>query len=281
MSTLKPGRPSLPRRAVEFAYLRLFGRRTAQRLNDYLLNLALRARGYDNFQDADSSGEAAFLDRLAAQAPALCIDVGANVGGYSRRLLEQTGSRVLAFEPLPLAFRQLSTLQAKFPERFECFNVGMADRRTELELHFGAGDSEHASFSAEVSEIDYVGRSNVNRMFVPVTTLDDFLVERFPAGTPPIDLIKIDTEGFEFEVLAGASRTIETVRPRYLQLEFNLHQMFRGRTLLDLTRRLLGYRVYQMLPHGGGLAPRDPRSTLANVYRFSNFVFVRDDIVID
>ena len=250
-----------------------------QAMNNRVLHMALRARGYNNCGDLRSSGEALLLERVARDDPRLCIDVGANVGGYSRALLERTGARVIAFEPLPRAFASLQGLARSHPERLIAVNRGVGDFSGELEIFHGAADSEWASFSREVNAIDYVGAANRNALKVPVTTLDDYLAtegrEYLAAG---IDLLKIDTEGYEYEVLRGARNTLSGIRPRFIQIEFNWHQLFRGQSLHSLAALLPGYQAFQLLPYGAGLSSVDTRRPESNIYHYSNFVFAREDV---
>jgi FkbM family methyltransferase len=270
---------ALPILVVKQTYVYVFGRSSMQSLNNFVLSLAMRARGYNNFRNARRTGEYGFMKLLARYDPKLCIDIGANKGGYAEDLLSLTRSKVISFEPLPKAFEILSRLKGRFEGRFECINKGVGDKIASLELHYGAEDSPHASFSSDVRQIEYVGRSNVHVMRVDVITLDSFLESHFPNDVPKIDLIKIDTEGFECEVLAGARKTIAESRPKFVQIEFNLHQLFREQSLFTLASLLPGYRVYQLLPYGQGMVLRDPKEPESNIYHFSNFVFVRDDIV--
>jgi FkbM family methyltransferase len=188
-----------------------------QRFNNTLLALALRGRGYNNFA---ATGEQEFLRLLSRHNPKVCIDVGANKGKYSEALLTLTNSLVVAFEPLPEAFQSLLSLQRRFPNRIIVINEGLADRDAELELHFGAGDSPLASFSTEINEIDYVGSENRNIVKVSVSTLDNFFQGR-GNELGDIDLLKIDTEGFEYEVLLGAQHTIRERKPKFVQIEWN------------------------------------------------------------
>jgi FkbM family methyltransferase len=260
---------------IEKLYVKTFGRPSLQKVNDKLLHFALRSRGYLNFADAWESGEANFIRLLVRFNPGLCIDVGANKGNYSRALLGLPETKVIAFEPLPKAFKSLEAIRKEFPDRFRCFNLGIADRDTVLTLHFGEEDSELASYSAEVNHIGFIGRKNVNVVESRVITLDSFLENR---TTEEIDLLKIDTEGYENEVLAGARNTICYNPPKFIQIEFNYHQLFRSQSLYSLSKRLPGYKTYQLLPFGHGLAPRDPSAPETNIYYYSNFVFVREDI---
>ena len=88
-----------------------------------------------------------------------------------------------------------------------------------------------------------------------------------------IDLIKIDTEGFEAEVFEGAKKTFTIIKPKFIQMEFNWHQIFRNTSLNFFAEKLPDYDVYQLIPNGW--VKRDPKDPLVNIYLFSNFVFVR------
>ena len=50
-----------------------------------------------------------------------------------------------------------------------------------------------------------------------------------------IDFIKIDTEGYEFEVLDGAKNLLKEQQPKFIQIEFNWHQLLKGQTLYKLS----------------------------------------------
>jgi FkbM family methyltransferase len=256
----------------------VFGRASGQGINGVILSAALHAKGYNNFESLRVSGEEHFIKLLATHNPRLCIDVGASTGSYTESLLRHTSADIVAFEPLPDAFSTLSRLEYQFPGRLISVNKGVGEENGVLSLHFGAGDSEFASFSDEVSEIAYVGASNTRTLDVDVITLDSFIADTYSDAPPEIDLIKIDTEGFEFEVLRGARETLRQTRPKFIQIEFNWHQLFRAHSLLSLSRFLPGYQAYQILPYGKPLSFRDVALPESNIFRFSNFVFVREDI---
>jgi len=218
-----------------------FARRAMNTKANQLLNLSLRLLGFNNHGSADKSGENYFLECFAKTNPLFCVDVGANVGRYSRYLLTHSSSFVIAFEPLPGAFEKLKLLKKEFGTRFTIVNQGCADKSGPLKLNFGDELSELASFSPEVNGIDYVGKSNVNSINLQTTSLDDYFhSNRLPAEAR-CDLLKIDTEGYEFEVMKGAVEFIKAHRPRVIQIEFNLHHLFRGHSLKLLTQDLTQY----------------------------------------
>jgi FkbM family methyltransferase len=261
-------------------YLFVLARPSMQIFNDQVLHLALRGKGYNNYRSFKSSGEEAFLKLLATFHPRLCIDIGANKGAYSVALLGLTDSKVIAFEPLPKVFESLRELQAKFRDRLLAVNKGVGDRNTELDLHFDDEYSEWASFSTEINEIDYIGEKNKNSIKVEVVTLDRFFETLKDADVSQIDLLKIDTEGYEYEVLVGAEATLRDKKPKFVQIEYNWHQLFRNQSLFKLASLLPGYVPYQLLPYGSGLSKVDVRKPENNIYYYSNFVFVRKDIII-
>ncbi len=262
-------------------YAFIFARPSMQFVNNALLRLALRGRGYDNFGDLTATGEHTFIKLLARFKPSLCIDVGANKGHYSHTLLESTTTKVIAFEPLPEAFKSLKMLAAEFPGRLVAVDKGVGSENAELDLYYGEADSELASFSTEINEIAHVGEANKNRVKVPVVTLDTYFEHESRAlGAHEIDLLKIDTEGYEYEVLTGATDTIRKLRPKFIQIEYNWHQLFKMRSLYSFARLLDGYVPYQLLPYGSGLIKVDVRKPESNIYRYANFVFVREDIKI-
>jgi FkbM family methyltransferase len=255
-------------------YLLVFGSKMLQRINDALLTFTLRARGYNNYDDARVSGEQFFIAKVLTRLdPKVCIDVGANVGSYSARLLRMTNAMVYAFEPLSEPFSQLTKFEQKFGGRFIAVNKGVGAKDETLTMHFNPKATEHASFSEEVKDVPYV--ENRLSQDVEVITLDTFFLGNFDRDG--LDFLKIDTEGFEYEVLCGAQRTIATHKPKMIQIEYNWHQLFKRQTLYSFATLLAGYQVFQMLPNR--LVRRDPADPHCNIYHYSNFVFIRDDLV--
>lgn len=238
-------------------------------VTDFLLAQALCARGYNNYRNSDESGEAFFIKSILAPTyPKLCFDIGANVGNYTNELLRVTNARVIAFEPLPTAFRTMQDQLREFSDRVVFENKGVGAANKDLIIHFSPDALSQASFSEEVKKVSYV--SNEEKLCVPVVTLDTYCQEH---EIEEIDFIKIDTEGYEAEVFSGAERVFRQIRPKFIQIEFNWHQLFRSTSLYYFSERLPDYRVFQLLPNGW--IERDPKSPLSNIFEFSNFVFVR------
>lgn len=257
-------------RRLQAAYVRVFSSQAAQETNHKLLKLCLRATGYNPTDTGEESGEAALVKRYSDLGLRRVIDVGANVGKYSRMLLRCGFDSVVAFEPHPACLEDLRALAGEYPGRITVESSAVGSTAGKLPLHFNPSNLALASLAEEANRVAYV--SNSRTVEVEVTTLNSYF-----SGYPhPIELLKIDTEGFERDVLRGAREMRETNPPKVIQLEFNSHHLYRGVSLDSMSRLLRGeYRGYRLLPGSNGLLPIDPASPYSNFYFFSNFVFVR------
>jgi FkbM family methyltransferase len=248
-------------------------------LNRRLLVLAERGLGYHHCCDPARSGELDLIRRIARTNPSWCIDVGANVGDYSAALLSSSGASVIAFEPLPAAYKRLGGLRERYANRFFAFDVGLGQNAGVLELRYPSDESVLASFSSAIKDVPYVKTQRLLTHRVQVVTLDEFLLgPEAKLAVSQIDLLKIDVEGFEYEVLQGARRTIAEIKPHVIQIEFNLHQLFTGHTLLHFAKLLPDYTVWQLLPHGSCLRRVDPCMNSSNIFAYANFAFIRSDL---
>lgn len=260
-------------------YAKAFARpsRAAQAVNHTLFHLALRGMGYNNGWKPEDSGEEWFVKNfLGPYDPHIVLDIGANVGDYSRLLLEHTNATVYAFEPLPAAYSHLKALSVKTGPRFRIVNAAVGAEHAMRPLHYAHPTSEHASLSTEVNAIPYVGAGNTKTMEVEVVALDTWILYSLtPAQRAQVDFVKIDVEGYEYEVLQGAQRFVDECKPIAIQIEWNLHQLMRGHTLRSMAALLPDYMPYQLLPRG--VRPVDVGRPEANIFCYGNFIFLRKE----
>ena len=123
-------------------------------------------------------------------------DVGANVGLYTRQFAERVGKlgHVVAFEPSPGTFRTLRSAMADYPN-VTCVNTALADFEGQADFHVDS----NANNPTDSLVSRGTGTHGAIRT-VAVRTGDGFVAEH-PELRP--NKIKIDVEGFEYEVLAG------------------------------------------------------------------------------
>ena len=145
---------------------------------------------------------------------AVCLDVGANIG-LTSLLMDQTfeGSKIVAYEPHPSTYEQLRiNIDANKTglNTIETFNFGLGD--AEGELLFRDVDQYNTGNSLLIE--GSLGAAAQNSTTVKVKTLDSISHD-----VGHIDLMKIDVEGFELDVLKGASKTLNSVDA--VLIEFN------------------------------------------------------------
>jgi FkbM family methyltransferase len=260
--------------AAKRIYEYIFARECMQGFNSALFKLALHGLGFNLSHELDKSGELHFLKRLGRFHPGLCIDIGANVGSYATALLESTDSTVICFEPLPETYSKLCSLKTTYGSRVLMKNCAIGESNTTMTIRYDPDRTELSSLSESALNVDYVKQCCTQSETVEVRTLDAVLESEFePYLSQGIDLIKIDVEGFERQVLTGAQQTIRRFRPRFIQMEYNMHQMYSQQSLWQFSQLLSGYDCYQLLPRGWRKI--DPRQAESNVYYYSNFVFAR------
>lgn len=137
-------------------------------------------------------GEMAFTLHLLRPNDLFC-DIGANAGAYTVLAAHATGSSVIALEPVPKTFNVLmqNIYMNNLSARVEAKPVGVG--RTPSKLHFTL---------CRDGKNHVVETPDENTVEAEVLPLDTVLSGRVPL------MIKIDVEGFEGEVLAGAKETL-------------------------------------------------------------------------
>jgi len=146
----------------------------------------------------------------------LALDVGANVGSCSLLMLA-AGLRVAAFEPVERNRLHLKTSAAKNPSRMRerlallPYGLGSKSRSAFMVSQEGNAGNSHVVDrpGADISDfadsaVNTMVRSNV----VVIRRLDDLLTLPADCGkgsVGAIALMKVDVQGFEFEVFTGAA----------------------------------------------------------------------------
>lgn len=123
----------------------------------------------------------------------LALDIGANVGLWSRDLCEHF-DRVIAFEPVA-DFRQC-LIRNVTAHNFEVRACALGEQDTQINMIITAENTGHS----------HVDTASIGTGSIPMYRLDSL-------DLPQIDYIKIDCEGYENTILRGAQETILKYRP--------------------------------------------------------------------
>lgn len=173
----------------------------------------------------------------------IVIDAGANIG-YLTVQFANIVKRVYSFEPQPYIFNMLCSniLFNNLNDKVEHYRVGLGDKEERGQLwsidkedfggvwnYGGRGlEWEHSHYKAtgEVREEDQI----------KVSTLDSFNIVK-------CDLIKLDVQGYEWQLIEGGKKTIESNLPIVL-LESNPERSDNDKKVLDYFKNL-GYSNFR------------------------------------
>lgn len=255
-------------------YAFLFARKIFFKMNYFLYHISLRGLGILNFQGEYLTGEKDWLKLyLPNKQKPIVFDVGANVGNYSKDVFESNpNSLVFSFEPHPKTYKKLIE-NIKNPN-FKSFNIAVGKEEGLLNLYdYNTKDgSAHASLYKDV--IKDIHKGTPIHHSVNIIKLDKFLVEQ---DLDQIDLLKIDTEGNEYNVLLGIKDHLENNKIKAIHFEFNEMNIISKVTFKDFWDILKNYRIYRILPFGALLEIKKYSPITCEIYAFQNIVAILKD----
>ena len=256
--------------------LKIFARPIFQKLHLKLLRIILGYLGYINFsEDFRLTGERNLFRILKSHHIRLSIDIGANKGQWANLYLRNTSGKIISFEPQSAPFKLLLEMQRQNPDRMNAINCAIGNRSGKIKINIHQYSDELSFINFKIKQMPLLQNKVTKMQMVPIYTLDE-LFEKEPDMFQGLDFIKIDTEGYEFEVLSGAIKLITDLKPKFIQIEMNWHQLFTGHTLWEMSKLLPDHKVFQLLPYGRSLYEIDPRDPVRNFMQLSNFLFVRN-----
>jgi len=254
-------------------YRWIFVRPALYQFHKLVFQLSLRGLGVLNYENRAVSGEKYFINKvlpnIAISDTPLFMDVGANIGEYTKALLVTCPeAQIHAFEPHPSSFMTLKN--NNFPANVKLHNLALGKNKRVSTLYDRVdveSGSSHASLHKSV--ISEIHKQDTTEFSVTIDTLDE-LCSRL--GIVEIDFIKIDTEGNELAVLLGARKLIENQSIRCIHFEFNEMNIVSRAFFRDFRRTLDGYELYRLLPQGMILLDSSPIAT--ELFAYQNIIAV-------
>jgi FkbM family methyltransferase len=191
------------------------------------LQRLVRRLGYDLTPRKKAKPLEAQLTAVLERIEITCVlDVGANAGQYGR-LLRAWGyrGRIVSFEPLAAAHARLELCAAGDPawQVAPRMALGARDGAATIEV---SAESDMSSILPQTELLRRISPSSrvIGRERVPIRRLDG-LAEQYLGPDEGI-FLKVDTQGLESEVLAGARQLLP--RLRGIQLEMSLVRCYQG-----------------------------------------------------
>ena len=178
------------------------------------------------------------------------IDVGANVGQsalHFHTLLPN--AQIFSFEPLPDCYEQLCHATKDIP-RIRSYNLALGDKEGEIGMH-------RSQFSPSSSLLEMGDLHKEAFPFTKDQTVEMVRMTTLDTVGSHLELkrnilIKIDVQGYEDKVLAGARRTLQETTVVILETSF--YELYSGQPLFSHIHGLLSDRGFAYAGSWGQLA---------------------------
>lgn len=159
------------------------------------------------------------------------FDVGANVGQYAQNMRELGyANKIVSFEPLSSAFKSLKR-KSERDGNWVVNHYALGDADIESSIHV-AGNSYSSSILdicpvhvKSAPESKYIGEEKIE-----IKRLDT-VFHSFCDSNERNVMLKIDTQGYEKNVIEGAVNSLEAIR--IIQVEMSLVQLYENEMLFD------------------------------------------------
>lgn len=181
---------------------------TIKLYNDSILSKFI----YDGFE----ADEINFLNSFLNEGDSF-VDIGANVGLFSLYAAKKVGPKgtVISFEPSQITYnRLLENIQLNNLTNVKAFKLGLSDKEAILELNISENGFEAWNTFVQSKDSKFSRKEQVQ-----VTSFDDFLKAN-AVDIDKITLIKLDVEGFEINVLKGATKLLSRENAPVFMVEY-------------------------------------------------------------
>ncbi len=180
--------------------------------------------------------------RLTRQSIDIIFDIGANVGQTAIKLSKAfPHAEIYSFEPVQKTFKDLQA-NVKHYKNIHPYCLGFGKQNEQKEIYIYS----KSLLSSCIPESPVMSsRKSCGVATLELETIDAYCHKHQISS---IDLLKVDTEGFDFEVIQGAQELLKNKQINFIYFEFfyvgNDHPSKLGGRLMDVHNFLLpfGYR---------------------------------------
>ncbi|QCX01856.1 FkbM family methyltransferase [Aggregatimonas sangjinii] len=188
------------------------------------------------------------LPILISDKKQVLIDIGANIGAYSfylSKFSEPLGARCIGFEPRKDTFSRL--IKNVTAPNFHAEHCACSSENGFADIFLPPSHGQ--SSLLKMPEFEGIATERIT-----TTTLDDYCLKNKVTN---LVFLKIDVEGFEFEVFKGAENTIKENMPIIICESENRHLNVQGKTTQNLIDKVceMGYSAYVISKSGKDFLP--------------------------
>jgi FkbM family methyltransferase len=159
-------------------------------------------------------------------SPATVIDVGANKGQFSLfSSVQWPNAEIISFEPIP---SQADKFEKVLGQRAQLHRLGLGSATSTLSLHLASRTDSSSFLPLSENQKQIFRMEETGSIDVPVRRLDDVLA---PSDIQSPALLKIDVQGFEYQVIEGMIGIRDCVKWIYVEASFV--ELYQGQVLHD------------------------------------------------
>jgi len=211
---------------------------------------AFRAVGLEvQWLRAANTGEAVLRNLLNQSDADVLLDVGANLGQFAEEV-RSVGfrRRIISFEALPDVHAQLARRAIGDAHWTVAPCMALGSERSVVEMNVAGNVASSSLLPMHRTHVEAAPESAyVRTQTVQVTRLDEICAGLLPAAGSVY--LKIDTQGYEREVLLGATGIMDRVV--VLQLELSLVPLYENGPLFTEMLHFadsLGFELFNVIP---------------------------------
>ncbi|HEY9003247.1 MAG TPA: FkbM family methyltransferase [Mucilaginibacter sp.] len=202
------------------------------------------------------------LIKISLRPGDVALDIGGNIGLQSIRMSRSVGEqgKVFAFEPLVHLQEKLSrNIKLNKADNVKLFPYALSNAESEADFHISKGNWNQGTFNISSNQPG----TEVQHVIIKVA-------DEIPdiKALNRLDLVKIDVEGFEYQVLLGLKQTIGKHKPRIIfeydknYWEANAQNFSECFDFLSS----LSYTLYQVTPVGCELIQHASAAISGNLF---------------
>lgn len=191
--------------------------------------IKIKSKKFKNFDE---------IYKLLLKKKCVIFDVGANKGQSIKRFLKFNNPIIYSFEPNTKAY---SILKKKYNYNKNCYlnNIALGEKKIE-KLFFEYHKDELSSFN----RIEGQDKIKKNEIKVLVDTLDNFVKKN---NLKKINLLKIDTQGYEENVLLGSINLLKQNKIDIIEVELILGKYYNKYTSFYKIEKVLSNGKYRLI----------------------------------
>lgn len=193
-----------------------------------IFHRVIRKTGYDLVKCKYSKHELEIEQLLKYLNIECVLDVGANAGQYAENIrIGGYKNRIISFEPIQGPFAELKAKSSK-DLLWDVYNIAIGDYDGQTEINVSSNSVCSSILDLLDAHIEAAPQSKyVGSQKTEIRKIDSIFKELSIENS--VVFMKIDTQGFEKNVLLGAKGSLNSIKA--LQVEMSVMQLYKGEDL--------------------------------------------------